>query len=225
MRRRKNICSPAVEGDPNNVENVYPLALSYLTATPPDDVNGLFFIARSWLPTSTTTAISTWSRQPRAATALSVLLGNGDGTFRPPIHTATLPGLHGGGGGRLQRRRQHGPRVHLRRTKRRLGFRRGAAGRRAGRLRGPAPVPGSHPEPRRLAVADLNADGRPDVVTANASTVSVLLGNGDGTLSYNFGSSNFASGPDPRATWRSATSPATASPTWSPPRSAEYGGR
>jgi len=38
---------PAVEGDPNNVENVYPLALSYLTATPSDDVNGLFFIARA----------------------------------------------------------------------------------------------------------------------------------------------------------------------------------
>jgi tetratricopeptide (TPR) repeat protein len=38
---------PAVEGDPNNVENVYPLALAYLTATPPDDVNGLFFIARA----------------------------------------------------------------------------------------------------------------------------------------------------------------------------------
>jgi hypothetical protein len=38
---------PAVEGDPNNVENVYPLALAYLTATPPDEVNGLFFIARA----------------------------------------------------------------------------------------------------------------------------------------------------------------------------------
>ena len=38
---------PAVEADPNNVENVYPLALSYLTATPPDDLNGLFFIARA----------------------------------------------------------------------------------------------------------------------------------------------------------------------------------
>jgi len=38
---------PAVEADPNNVENVYPLALAYLTATPPDDVNGLFFIARA----------------------------------------------------------------------------------------------------------------------------------------------------------------------------------
>ena len=29
---------PAVEADPNNVENVYPLALSYLTATPLDNV-------------------------------------------------------------------------------------------------------------------------------------------------------------------------------------------
>jgi tetratricopeptide (TPR) repeat protein len=38
---------PAVEADPNNVENVYPLALAYLTATPPDDVNGLFFITRA----------------------------------------------------------------------------------------------------------------------------------------------------------------------------------
>lgn len=37
----------AVEADPNNLENVYPLALAYLTATPPDDANGLFFIARA----------------------------------------------------------------------------------------------------------------------------------------------------------------------------------
>ena len=37
----------SVHGNPNNLEDVYPLALSYLTATPPDDVNGLFFIARA----------------------------------------------------------------------------------------------------------------------------------------------------------------------------------
>jgi tetratricopeptide (TPR) repeat protein len=37
----------AVEADPNNLENIYPLALSYLSATPSDDVNGLFFIARA----------------------------------------------------------------------------------------------------------------------------------------------------------------------------------
>lgn len=37
----------AVQADPNNLENIYPLALAYLTATPPDDNNGLFFIARA----------------------------------------------------------------------------------------------------------------------------------------------------------------------------------
>jgi tetratricopeptide (TPR) repeat protein len=37
----------AVEGNPNNLEDVYPLALSYLSANPPDSVNGLFFIARA----------------------------------------------------------------------------------------------------------------------------------------------------------------------------------
>jgi hypothetical protein len=37
----------AVEAEPNDIRNVYPLALAYLTATPPDLVNGLFFIARA----------------------------------------------------------------------------------------------------------------------------------------------------------------------------------
>jgi tetratricopeptide (TPR) repeat protein len=37
----------AVEADPANLRDVYPLALAYLTATPPDYVNGLFFIARA----------------------------------------------------------------------------------------------------------------------------------------------------------------------------------
>jgi len=37
----------AIQGNPTNLEDVYPLALSYLTATPPDSVNGIFFIARA----------------------------------------------------------------------------------------------------------------------------------------------------------------------------------
>jgi hypothetical protein len=37
----------SVEINPNNLQDVYPLALAYLTATPPDSVNGLFFIART----------------------------------------------------------------------------------------------------------------------------------------------------------------------------------
>jgi hypothetical protein len=37
----------AVEAEPGDLQNVYPLAMSYLTATPPDSLNGLFFIARA----------------------------------------------------------------------------------------------------------------------------------------------------------------------------------
>jgi hypothetical protein len=51
--------------------------------------------------------------------------------------------------------------------------------------------------PVGIAVADLNADGKPDVVFANEYTdsVSVLLGNGDGSLNY----SEFGAGPSLRA--------------------------
>jgi hypothetical protein len=37
----------AVDAEPNDLQNVYPLAMSYLTATPPDTLNGLFYIARA----------------------------------------------------------------------------------------------------------------------------------------------------------------------------------
>ncbi len=37
----------SVDANPNNLQDVYPLALAYLTATPPDSVNGLFYIARA----------------------------------------------------------------------------------------------------------------------------------------------------------------------------------
>ena len=37
----------SAEGDPTNLRDIYPLALAYLTATPPDNLNGLFFVARA----------------------------------------------------------------------------------------------------------------------------------------------------------------------------------
>jgi hypothetical protein len=51
-------------------------------------------------------------------------------------------------------------------------------------------------DPRSVAVADVNGDGRPDLVTANANsnTVSVLLGNGNGTFQS---AVNFAVGTNP----------------------------
>jgi hypothetical protein len=37
----------AVDAEPTDLQNVYPLAMSYLTSTPPDSLNGLFYIARA----------------------------------------------------------------------------------------------------------------------------------------------------------------------------------
>lgn len=37
----------AVNGDPSDLQNVYPLAIAYLQATPPNSVEGLFFLARA----------------------------------------------------------------------------------------------------------------------------------------------------------------------------------
>jgi hypothetical protein len=75
---------------------------------------------------------------------LSVLLGNGDGTFRAPESIAT-----------------------------------------------------NFPHQYWLAVADVNGDGKPDIITANAAnpgTLNVLLGNGNGTFQPQ---RDFASGPYP----------------------------
>lgn len=53
-----------------------------------------------------------------------------------------------------------------------------------GAVQQPAPrvLTGSDDVPMGIAVADLNGDGRLDVVTANSTSTSVLLGNGDGTF-------------------------------------------
>jgi tetratricopeptide (TPR) repeat protein len=38
----------AVDQEPNDIQNVYPLAVSYLSETPPDTLSGLFYIARAY---------------------------------------------------------------------------------------------------------------------------------------------------------------------------------
>ena len=78
---------------------------------------------------STATASPTWS-SPTGSNSVSVLLGNGNGTFQTAMNYTT--GL----------------------------------------------------SPSFVAVADVNGDGKPDLVVANenGASVSVLLGNGNGTF-------------------------------------------
>ena len=125
---------------------------------------------------------------------VAVRLGNGNGTFGP---AQTFPDrsrrLSGRGGG-LERRRQARPRRRQRRRQRRER----AAGQRQRHVpaRQKSTTVGSNPY--TLAVADFNGDGIPDVVTANRgdNTVSVLLGNGDGTFEPQ---ETFPTGTTPRA--------------------------
>ena len=144
---------------------------------------------------------------------VSVLLGNGDGTFqtRGDLRGRAQPVVGRGGG--LQRRRQARPR----RRQLRRQHRERAAGQRRRHLPDAQVTYAAGSEPISVAVADLNGDGKPDLAVANYgdNTVSVLLGNGDGTFQ--------AAVTTPRASparWRWRTSTATASPTWRSPTTA-----
>jgi hypothetical protein len=138
------------------------------------------------------------------STELSVLLGTGDGTFRPPVITGLPDGsplsvavgdFDADGNTDLvctyfSVRNPSDPDDYYSAVQVLLGNGGGGFGGPEYRL------PGTYP--KGLAVADLNADGNLDVVTADnyTNTVSVLTGYGDGTLGY-FQGSDFATGPSP----------------------------
>ena len=118
--------------------------------------------------------------EPNPGTVVSVLLGNGDGTFQPQVTYAVgsvpdaiVAGDFTGDGrtrpGRRERRRRH---------------RVGAAGQRRRDVPAPGHLRRSGSGPDAIVAGDFNGDGRTDLAVANfeSNTVSVLLGNGDGTF-------------------------------------------
>ena len=129
---------------------------------------------------------------------VSVLLGNGDGTFQPPVNYSAGSGPSSvavgdfNGDGRLdlvvadQGTTNGDNKINV------------LLGNGDGTFQ-PAVSYNTGPNPTSVAVADFNADGKLDLVVAtngniSNNTVSILLGNGDGTfqahVDYQTGSSN-----------------------------------
>jgi hypothetical protein len=123
----------------------------------------------------------------------SVLLGNGDGTFRAPVPLATggqgpsdvaIADLNGDGKNDLAFPNLFGQNVSV------------LLGNGDGTFQAARNF-AVGTNPRSIAIADLNGDGRLDLAVANTfdDNVSVLLGNGDGTFGT---ATNFATGSKPK---------------------------
>jgi hypothetical protein len=129
---------------------------------------------------------------------VSVLLGNGDGTFgvNTDFGTGSYPqsvaiaDLNADGRPDLAVANWGSYPVHIGTVSVLLGNGDGTFGTRTDF--------GAGTNPRSVVIADLNADGRPDLAVANtaSATVSVLLGNGDGTFGATTG---FGAGWDPQS--------------------------
>ena len=159
--------------------------------------------------TSPATASPTWSSADTGSSGLSyvtVLMGNGDGTFRTgqTIPVGVLPVRRHSG--RSHRRRQ----ARHRRDQPRGQQRHAAHGHGDGTFLPPIEVPAGA-EPYALAVADFNGDGRLDIAVANyePGDVTVMMNQGGGV----FAPAGSISSGVRRSRWSPPTSTTTAGST------------
>src|SRR5215210_4107983 len=125
-------------------------------------------------------AVANFLGGPTSAGTMSILIGNGNGTFQPAVTTAVQNPFHivatdlnADGKQDLIAASATADRVSV------------MLGNGDGTFQSPVTYTvGS--APRTLAIADFNGDGKPDVAVTNSGsdsvTVSLLIGNGNGTF-------------------------------------------
>jgi hypothetical protein len=130
--------------------------------------------------------------------SVGILLGNGDGTFRPA--TSFSSGGYNAYSVAVADVNSDGKLDLIVGICANSNCNSGAVSILIGNGDGTFEVPVSYssggPRANSVAAADLNADGRLDVIVANGNTLGVLLGNGDGTLQPAVNYSTGGYGPD-----------------------------
>ncbi len=112
------------------------------------------------------------------AGGISILLGNGDGTFQPPANYA----VGSSPTSLVAADFNHDGNLDLAVANSLSDYVSILLGNGDGTFRPGPQSPTITPSGTRIASGDFNADGKPDLVTIGSNVISVLMGNGDGTF-------------------------------------------